>query len=443
MHQARRRSSEGIEAWHTLVHVCRHWRNIVFGSPLRLNLQLLCKASTPVKERLDVWPALPIRVRDQGPISELDNIIAVLEYNDRICEVFLREVPNSLLERVYAALMQEPFPVLTQLELQARYDATTPAAVHPGPFPGVSAPRLRGLSLEGIPIPALPKFLLSATHLISLVLYNIPHPGYVSPEAVVTCLSALTGLEHLCLDFQLPQFYTHLEIPPRPLSRSTLRSLKTFGFGGVSQYLEDFVARIDTPRLNNLTITFFNHIIPDTSQLVHFIDHTPFLKAPDEIRLTFYGPSVFVTLSSPAPGSEESYVKILCAESSWHASSLAQVCRSFSPFLSAVESLYIYQDRKLVHIWQDEEVESTEWSERFRPFTVVKNLYLCELSAPHIAPALRVLAKKSMTEVLPVLQNVSLEGIQPSGPVQDCIGQFVAARQFSGHPITVCGWERA
>ena len=26
-----------IEAWHTLVQVCRKWRNLVFGSPRRLN----------------------------------------------------------------------------------------------------------------------------------------------------------------------------------------------------------------------------------------------------------------------------------------------------------------------------------------------------------------------------------------------------------------------
>ena len=31
-----------IEAWQSLVHVCRRWRNIVFGSPLRLNLALVC-----------------------------------------------------------------------------------------------------------------------------------------------------------------------------------------------------------------------------------------------------------------------------------------------------------------------------------------------------------------------------------------------------------------
>jgi len=55
-----------------------------FRLPLRLNFQLLCMASTPVKERLDVWPALPICIRDKGPISDLHNITAVLEHNNRI-----------------------------------------------------------------------------------------------------------------------------------------------------------------------------------------------------------------------------------------------------------------------------------------------------------------------------------------------------------------------
>ena len=30
-----------LESWYTLVHVCRKWRNVVFGSPCRLNLRLL------------------------------------------------------------------------------------------------------------------------------------------------------------------------------------------------------------------------------------------------------------------------------------------------------------------------------------------------------------------------------------------------------------------
>ena len=51
-----------IEAWHTLVHVCQKWRNVVVGSPQRLELRLHCTESTPVRETLGAWPLLPIVV---------------------------------------------------------------------------------------------------------------------------------------------------------------------------------------------------------------------------------------------------------------------------------------------------------------------------------------------------------------------------------------------
>jgi hypothetical protein len=40
-------------------------------------------------------------------------------------------------------------------------------------------------------------------------------------------------------------------------------------------------------------------------------------------------------------------------------------------------------------------------------------------------------------EVLPSLQNIFLARIGLSGPFQDAIGPFLAARQLSGHPIAV------
>jgi hypothetical protein len=338
--------------------VRRRWRNVVFGSPLRLNLQLLCTARTPVKEVLDVWPALPIHIRDEDSISGLDNITAVLEHNDRICEIVLHQVSNSLLERVSAALMQEPFPALTQLELVAHYE-TTPT-LPSEPFRGGSAPRLREFSLDGIPIPDLPKLLLSATHLIDLTLWSIPCSGYISPEAMVTCLSALISLEQLLLEFQLPRSYPDQEIErlrPRPLTRSVLPSLILFAFRGVSEYLEDFIARIDAPRLCQLDITFVNQIVFDTSQLVHFISRTPRLKEPDEAQLDFNNSAVWITFSTPETGDLK--VEIL-GESDWQFSSLrlAQVCSSFSPSLSTVEDLYIYQHPYSEPDWQDDEIES-------------------------------------------------------------------------------------
>ena len=87
--------SEVTTAWHALVHVCRKWRNVVFGSPLRLNLRLYCEPHrTPVRKTIVAWPALPIVVCDRW--SEIrdnekwvDNIAAVFEHSDRICRLKL------------------------------------------------------------------------------------------------------------------------------------------------------------------------------------------------------------------------------------------------------------------------------------------------------------------------------------------------------------------
>src|SRR6266576_4619959 len=73
-----------IQAWDTLVHVCQKWRSVVFGSPHRLDLRLLCTDKTPVKETLAVLPPLPIVIVQMGQPTHTDNIIAALEHNDRV-----------------------------------------------------------------------------------------------------------------------------------------------------------------------------------------------------------------------------------------------------------------------------------------------------------------------------------------------------------------------
>src|ERR1700733_10138533 len=111
------RNGGDIEAWQSLVHVCRRWRCLVFGSPRRLNLQLFCTPETPTRDLLDVWPALPIIVWSfMGLSSNMDNVIAALGQNNRVCDVFLIHLAGSQLEEVLA-MMQVPFPKLTDLWL--------------------------------------------------------------------------------------------------------------------------------------------------------------------------------------------------------------------------------------------------------------------------------------------------------------------------------------
>ena len=78
-----------------------------------------------------------------------------------------------------------------------------------------------------------------------------------------------------------------------------------------------------------------------------------------------------------------------------------------------------------------------------RSFVAVKNLYLSKSIVPHIAHALQELVGGRTAEVLPSLENVFLEGFQPSGPLlfHDGIKKFVATRRLVNRAVTVSRWD--
>jgi hypothetical protein len=104
-----------------------------------------------------------------------------------------------------------------------------------------------------------------------------------------------------------------------------------------------------------------------------------------------------------------------------------------------LEDLYIYEGTYSPPDWKDD-IENGLWLQLLLPFTAVKNLYLSEEIALRIGPALQELAEGRTTGVLPALQNIFLDGLEPSGPVQEGIGKFVAARQVASRPIAVSSW---
>jgi hypothetical protein len=260
---------------------------------------------------------------------------------------------------------------------------------------------------------------------------------------MVTCLSTLTSLQTLRLEFETP--------PPRPVqgrpppqTRTLLPALTWSEFGGVSEYLEDLVARIDAP-LFYLRITFFNQLLFDTPQLAQFISRTPTLKVRDGAHVSFSDLGVSVALlSSPWTHPIEGLIlRTSCKQSDWQLPSLAQLCRSSLPLqvISSLEQLFIRENKQLQLHWQDD-IESSQWLELLHPFTAVKDLYLSQEFVPRIAPALQELLEGRAMEVLPALQNLFLEVLQLSEPVEEAVGRLVAARQLSGHPIAVSPWNR-
>jgi len=429
-----------IEEWQSLVHVCRRWRSIVFGSPRHLNLRLFCTPETPVMDTLDVWPPLPLLINgDISSAPSVDNIVVALGHNNRVREVDLGGIAGPQTEKVLVA-MQMPFPEVTRLCLAASTDDQTLPAV-PDSFLGGSAPCLRYFSLDGIPFPGLSKFLLSATHLVDLHLH-IPQSGYISPEAMVTCLSMLTSLDKFTLIFQSFRSHPDSETQHSHLATcSALPALRSFQFEGSSGYLEYLVARIDAPRLYHFSITFYYQVDFNIPRLLKFISRTLTFKGPVEAHAVFELDVARVKLVSQTFCHGEFHVQIRCRSPASQLRSLVQAFASSPYHLSTVEDLYI-DDQGSVLIWTSR-VEIDLWWEFLRPFVAVKNIYLSSIIAFHVGYSLQELGGGRNLEMLPALQNFFLDlevGPHPSRVRYDqepILGQFVAARQLFGHPITI------
>jgi len=367
--------------------------------------------------------------------SGTDNIIAALGQSNRVCKVTLLDLADRQLEQVSAA-MQVPFPELTVLRISSAGE--TPPVI-PDSFFGGSVPRLQYFSLDGIPFPGLPKLHLSATHLVDLDLHDIPHSGYISPEAMVALLSTLSSLGELHLEFRSPQSRPDWEsrsLPPP--KRTILPDLHHFEFKGVTVYLEDLVTFIDTPKLEYMEIMFFNQIDFHCPRLSQFINRTtPLLEELDEAHIEFDDRTAIVGLrcSVDFPTADYLRIGISCREPDWQLSSIEQVCNSLLHPLSTMGVLYIDHCYSEL-VWKDDAIENTLWLQLLLSFTEVKDLYLSGEITPGIAAALQELVGSRMAEVLPNLQYIYVEEIESAVHFEESIRDFVAARQLSNHPIT-------
>jgi hypothetical protein len=380
--------------WHRLVHVCQRWRSVVFASPNFLDLKLVCGPRTRTK-LTGIWPPLPVIVRNMVDFlmpQDYDFDAAIVHHN-RVCTIDLFHLSSSQLLRL-ASAMQEPFPALIHLmlEYQGFYYNRDPTPALPD---GFSAPRLQSLRLTSIPFPALPKFLLSATDLVELTLVRIPHTGYITPVALVTGLAVSANLKYLSIGFESP-----LSRPnrgsrrPPPTTRNVLPALTRFEFRGVSEYLEDFVARIDAPLLDSIWITFFNQLIFDIPHFAQFMRRTTRFQAFDEAHVDFNIFGIEIGSSPWARTSDKrSGLGISSEKLDWQLSSLAQVLTPSFPSIDMVEHLYIDYicgPQYLPSQWLDD-IEDIQWLEIFHPFTNVKNLYVYKEFAQSIAFALQEL----------------------------------------------------
>jgi len=439
--------SEQIEPWHTLVHVCRRWRSIVFASPRRLDIQIFYTPIRRIEVMLCTWPKLPIHILVNGykenkfpRYFEEDNLITTFKLiPSRICQIQLQYLSFRELERIVLA-MQKPFRALTSLTIISRY---IPMTVLPQAFLGGSAQHLRSCNLWAVEFPGIWKLLLTANHLVTLCLWHIPHSMYTSPEGMATCLSMMPNLESVHIFFRSPQsLHNQPDQPNRllsPLTCVVLPSLTEFKFHVMSKYTEDFVSRIDAPLLDTVDILFFNEPILNTPRLHDFLARIE--NSHSRGAVVFRYSSIEFEIE---PGSLLFKLGIECRGLGLQVSSMAQLRGSSFHLPTALKCLCLdgrESNPPLYLLRRQDEVENTQWLDLLHPFTGLKDLHIGKELVLHYALALQELAGERLTEVLPALQNLFIEGLEPSGPIQEALGKFVAARQLSGLPIMVHSWD--
>jgi hypothetical protein len=423
--------------WHVLAHVCHRWRQIVFASPTRLNLQILCTHGRPVRKNLDIWPTLPLVIRYEGyeyPTDE-DDIIAALEHPSRVCDVRLH-ITGPQLGRI-ATVLQEPFPTLTHLLLWSN-DSDTP--VLPVEFLARSAPCLQAIILTSIPFPTLPLLLPSTVNLVTLELRHIPQTGYISPEAMVTGLATLTRLTSLYIQFQSPASRPNRIRPPAAI-RTVLPALASLYFSGVREYLEDFVARIDAPRLDAIWIYYFNQLIDfEVPKLSRFIDHPESLKRPMRCIIEFLAHRVSFRAGASTfiPESLNGFhyhieVCIVCEGLDWQNSHLTQALSQISVVRSNIIHFAVDFDPEIP---ESEIIDNIEWSRLLSLFSSVRTMFVPKRFAGHVARALEDTAGAIATELLPALDMLCLKGEAVSS-----VEKFIAVRRDSGRPVTFINTE--
>jgi hypothetical protein len=427
-------SGGGPWKWYRLAHVCKEWRNIISTSPRRLDLRILCDNRTPI-EVLHAWPTFPVAVSFKATRESTlmpKNITAALHHLDRIWQAEL--YVTSSMTRSLAEMIQKPCQALESISITVE-DATETSIPVSNAFLGASAPHLEKIELDGIfyPFPKLRQVLLSTNNLVELRLSKITNAVYFSPDDLVTSLSTLVRLKSLSIGFYFTASHPPPNVTHSPPQRTTLPSLTSLDFHGALEYVEEFMARINSPALRKITIRLFNEIFFELPEFCQFILRTNAPGPPTWVIVTHSAESVSVLLLLNR--NEHCLLGTSCRRLDWQLSFVTEILAQLSFLLSSVRSLTIQKDGKLPGM---EDMDSTQWLELFQLFTHVT---LVRVSAEQLLPSIvqALVTEDIATAVLPELFSLHLEKHTDTPSVVETAKRFVATRRLSGHTVFLSG----
>ena len=362
--------------------------------------------------------------------------MVALRSPDRLCEIDL-QVSGPLLASI-VKVVPKPCEALESIRITV-VPPTGPPIPGRNAFLGGSAPHLKELRLDGapFPFPFIRQVLLSTKNLVELHLVNIPNVVYFSPNDFVTGLSTLVQLNRLTVDFPASSPPSPSTTRPPP-QRTTLPSLTLLNFRGASRYLEEFVARIDSPALCKIEISLFNSIFMEIPQFCQFILRLNGLRSLAQAKVRYTKDFVFVRFIPEGESLDENCFLGTWCRGLWELSFVTRILSQLSPLLSGVHSLYIQSGD--IFPTRREDVGRARWLEFFRPFTHVTQVYVWEQLVPSIV---RALDSDEMTaEVLPELTSLQLRGYLRFPSVAKDVERFVTTRRLSGRAVFLDAGEK-
>ena len=355
-----------------------------------------------------------------------NNILFGLRQYGRVRRVVLRAPSSSF--RTWLCQMNQPFPGLEELSLSPT--TTETSLVLPETL---QAPDLLHLALGGIGLPTT--LLSSAIALSTLSLTQIRASCYFPPRQLVTQLQGLPRLEELTIGFaiSIPRPSSEAELLPAPIPPVTLPTLRRLKFEGVDVYLDNLVAQINTPLLEQLSLTLHFDIAFTLVNLTEFIRRTEgFTCLVGQVIFNKDGASVDAGYDEQQEGVGKSSlrVNVNCKPLDWQINSATEVCSALGGFLSIVEELTL--DLRVIGMpsnWEST-LDEVPWQGLLLPFIGVKKL--------HIGSSLSLSLSKALESdagglILPNLQELELSLTTKN--VTNALTVLIETRESMGRPI--------
>ena len=210
-------------------------------------------------------------------------------------------------------------------------------------------------------------------------------------------------------------------------------TLRRLTFRGVITYLDNLVARINTPLLERLTLTlFFEHPVTLVN-LTKFIQRTErFGCSVARIIFNNDGASMY-TNDYKQQGIGKLSLHVNCEPPNWKMDSVTMAFSALRGVLSVVEELTFDLDEDgMPSEWRNT-LDNTLWHELLLPFVSVKNLHIGSCGSSIAFRLARALELKVGGLVLPELQvlQVPLEFFH----ARNVFFTFIETRKLMGHPV--------